>query len=208
VLSKKTENVGAKPKAIAAKGFSSAFCPLPSLNCRKDTPMAQERQGEITFKGNPMTLIGPELNVGDTAPDFNAVAADLSPVNLSTDAGKKRLVIAVPSLDTAVCSLETKKFSDRIKELSGDTVAYVVSMDLPFAQKRYCGSEGVDNIKTVSDYREASFGESFGVLIKELKLLARSVFVIDPNNKITYKEIVNEVTHEPNYDAAIAAAKA
>jgi thiol peroxidase len=169
--------------------------------------MSQERQGVITFKGNPMTLVGPELNVGDTAPDFNAVGADLSPINLSTDAGKTRLVIAVPSLDTAVCSLETKKFSDRVKELSGDTVAYVVSMDLPFAQKRFCGSEGVDNIKTVSDYREASFAENYGILIKELKLLARSVFVIDPNNKITYKQIVNEVTNEPDYDAAINAVK-
>jgi thiol peroxidase len=167
--------------------------------------MPQERPGAVTFKGNPMTLVGPELNVGDAAPDFAAVAADLSPVSLSTDAGKTRLVIAVPSLDTAVCSLETKKFSDRAKELPDNAVVYVVSADLPFAQKRFCGAEGIDNVKTVSDHRSLSFAKRYGILIDELKLLARSVFVIGPDDHLAYQEIVPEVTNEPNYDAAIDA---
>lgn len=169
--------------------------------------MAQERQGIISFKGNPMTLVGPELQIGQDAPRFQAVGDDLSPITLDTDAGKTRLILAVPSLDTSVCSLETKKFSDRAKELSEDVVVYVVSMDLPFAQKRFCGAEGIQNVKTLSDYQDRSFAENYGVLIKELKLLARSVFVVDANGRLTYQEIVPEVTDEPSYDAAIDAAK-
>jgi thioredoxin-dependent peroxiredoxin len=170
--------------------------------------MPEERAVAITFKGNPMTLIGPELNVGDTAPDFNVIANDLSPVNLATDAGKTRLLISVPSLDTAVCSLEAKTFSDRAKELSDNVAVYVISADLPFAQKRFCGSEGIENIKTLSDHRELSFAKNYGVLIKELSLLARTVWVVSPDNKITYKQIVQEATQEPDYNAAIAAAQA
>jgi thiol peroxidase len=117
-------------------------------------------------------------------------------------------VVAVPSLDTAVCSLETKKFSDRVRDLPENSVVYVVSADLPFAQKRFCATEGIENVKTLSDHRDLSFATNYGVLIRELKLLARSIFVIDPQNKISYKEIVSEVTQEPDYNAAIAATQA
>ena len=167
--------------------------------------MALERTNVITFKGNPMTLVGPEINVGDDAPNFQVLASDLSQVNLHTDEGRVRLIIAVPSLDTPVCSLETKTFSSRVKDLPENSVVYVVSADLPFAQKRFCATEGIENVRTLSDHRDLSFATSYGILIKELKLLARSVFVIDPDNKIAYKEIVSEVTNEPNYNAAIDA---
>ena len=168
--------------------------------------MALERTGVVTFKGNPMTLVGPELNVGDDAPNFQILGSDLSGVNLHTDEGRVRLIVAVPSLDTPVCALETRTFSSRVKDLPGNSVVYVVSADLPFAQKRFCATEGIENIRTLSDHRDLSFATSYGILIKELKLLARSVFVIDPNNKISYIEIVDEVTNEPNYNAAVDAA--
>jgi thioredoxin-dependent peroxiredoxin len=170
--------------------------------------MAQERTGVITFKGAPMTLIGPEINVGNPAPNFSVLASDLSQVNLHSDEGRVRLVVAVPSLDTAVCSLETKKFSGRVRDLPENSVVYVVSADLPFAQKRFCATEGIENVRTLSDHRDLSFATSYGILIQELKLLARSIFVIDPNNKIAYKEIVSEVTEEPNYNAAVEATQA
>ncbi len=170
-------------------------------------PSNDERPGAVTFKGAPMTLVGPDLHVGDSAPDFEAIGKDLSPVTLGTDAGKTRLFIVVPSLDTSVCSLETKKFNDRVKALPDSVVAYVISADLPFAQNRYASAEGVDSVKTVSDHRDLSFARNYGVLIQELKLLARSVFVVSPDNTVTYKEIVPEVTNEPDYDAALAAAK-
>jgi len=169
--------------------------------------MPEERQGAVTFKGNPMTLVGPDPQVGAEAPDFNVIDATLSPVTRATDAGKVRLIIAVPSLDTPVCSLETKKFSDRIKELPNGVVTYVISADLPFAQKRFCGTEGIDNVRTLSDHRDLSFARHYGVLIQDLKLLARSVFVLDAGSRLTYKQVVSEVTNEPDYDAALAAAQ-
>ncbi|MBW3625365.1 MAG: thiol peroxidase [Armatimonadetes bacterium] len=170
--------------------------------------MALERLGAVTFKGAPMTLVGPELQVGDDAPNFNVISSDLSQVNLHSDEGRVRLVIAVPSLDTPVCSLETKTFSGHVKDLPENSVVYVVSADLPFAQKRFCATEGIENVKTLSDHREMSFATNYGVLIKELQLLARSVFVIDPQNKISYKQIVGEITSEPDYHAALSATQA
>ncbi len=166
-----------------------------------------ERAGVVTFKGNPLTLLGREVKVGDKAPDFKVVDNGLQAVTLADTAGTARIFVAVPSLDTPVCDLETRRFNEEAAKL-GDVKVYVVSLDLPFAQKRWCGAAGVENVQTLSDYQDRSFGENYGVLIKELKLLARSVFVVDKNDTVTYVEIVPEVTSEPNYEAALAAAKA
>ena len=165
----------------------------------------QERQGVITFKGNPMTLIGPEIKVGDKAPEFSVLANDLSPVTLADSKGKTRLIVSVPSVDTPVCDMEVRRFNQEASKLANVEVL-VVSMDLPFAQKRWCGAEGISNVKTASDHRDASFGKAFGVLIKELRLEARAVFVVDATDTVIYKEIVSEVTQEPNYEAALQAA--
>lgn len=167
-----------------------------------------EKTGIITFKGNPMTLLGPELNVGDAAPDFAVVDNGLAAVSLSNYAGKIKIISAVPSLDTPVCDTETRRFNQEAASLPGDIVVLTVSLDLPFAQKRWCGAAGIDKVVTLSDYRERSFGLGYGVLIKELLLLTRAVFVVDAANIIRYIQIVPEVTGEPDYAAAIAAAKA
>jgi thioredoxin-dependent peroxiredoxin len=169
--------------------------------------MAQERTGIITFKGNPMTLLGPEVKVGDAAPDFQVVDNGLQPVTLASAKGKVQLITVVPSLDTPVCDTMTRKFNEEAAKLPADVAVYTVSMDLPFAQKRWCGNAGIEKVQTLSDYQERSFGLAYGVLIKELKLLARSVFVIDKAGKVAYREIVKEVTAEPDYAAALAAAK-
>lgn len=167
-----------------------------------------EKTGIITFKGNPMTLLGPELKVGDTAPDFAVVDNGLAGVSLATHAGKVKIISAVPSLDTPVCDTETRRFNQEAAALPGDVVVLTVSLDLPFAQKRWCGAAGIDKVVTLSDYRERSFGLGYGVLIKELLLLTRAVFVVDAANTIRYIQIVPEVTAEPDYAAAIATAKA
>jgi len=169
--------------------------------------MAQERTGVITFKGNPMTLLGPDVKVGDAAPGFTVVDTGLQPVTLGDSSGKVRLITVVPSLDTPVCDTMTRKFNEQVASLPDDVVAYTVSLDLPFAQKRWCGNAGIEKVRTLSDYQERSFGLAYGLLIKELKLLARAVFVIDRNGKVAYREIVGEVTAEPDYAAALAAVK-
>ena len=175
-------------------------------NSDERTPSMQERTGEITFKGNPLTLVGAGLKVGDKAPDFTAIGNDLSPVKLGDHKGKVLILSAVPSLDTPVCDAETRKFNEKAGSLKGVTVL-TVSMDLPFAQKRWCAAAGVENVITVSDHRDADFGHKYGVLIKELRLLARCVFVVDRDGKIAYIQLVNEVTNEPDYDAVLAAVK-
>ena len=167
------------------------------------TTMAQD--ATITMKGNPLTLVGKMPNVGDKAPDFVVVANDLKEVRLSDFAGKATLLISVPSLDTSVCSMEAHKFNQEAARMSEEFTVAVISMDLPFAQKRWCGAEHADSIKTLSDHRQASFGQAYGVLIKELRLLARAVFAIDKSGTIRYVELVREVTHEPNYDTALKA---
>jgi thiol peroxidase len=167
-----------------------------------------EKTGIITFKGNPMTLLGPELKVGDTAPDFVVADNGLAAVTLSSYAGKIKIITAVPSLDTPVCDTETRRFNQEAAALPGEVVVLTVSLDLPFAQKRWCGAAGIDKVVTLSDYRERSFGLGYGVLIKELLLLSRAVFVVDAANIIRYIQIVPEVTAEPDYAAAISAAKA
>lgn len=166
-----------------------------------------EKTGIITFKGNPMTLLGPELKAGDPAPDFVVVDNGLAAVNLSSFAGKVKIISAVPSLDTPVCDTETRRFNQEAASLPGEAVVVTVSLDLPFAQKRWCGAAGIDRVVTLSDYRDRSFGLGYGVLIKELLLLTRAVFVVDAANTIRYIQIVPEVTAEPDYAAVIAAAK-
>ncbi|WP_028400797.1 thiol peroxidase [Ectobacillus panaciterrae] len=161
----------------------------------------------VTFKGNPMTLIGSEVKVGDQAPDFTVLANDLSPVTLDTYKGAVKLISVVPSIDTGVCDAQTRRFNEEASKVENVKVL-TVSVDLPFAQKRWCASNGLENVVTLSDHRDLSFGEAFGVAIKELRLLARAVFVVDSEDKVTYVEYVSEATNHPNYEAAIEAAKA
>ena len=161
----------------------------------------------VTMKGNPLALIGSPVSVGDPAPDFEVVANDLAPIKFSAFRGKVCVISSVPSLDTSVCSLQTKKFNEQAAALGDDVVILTISMDLPFAQKRWCGAEGVEAVRTLSDHREAEFGAAFGVLIDELRLLARAVFVVDADGIIRYKQIVDELTSEPDYDSAIRAVK-
>jgi thiol peroxidase len=166
-----------------------------------------ERSGIITFKGNPFTLLGPALKVGDKAPDFTVVDNGLAPVSLASSAGRIRIISAVPSLDTPVCDTETRRFNQEAAGLPEAVVVLTISLDLPFAQKRWCGAAGIDKVMTLSDYRERSFGQNYGVLIKELLLLTRAIFVVDAQGVIRYIQIVPEVTSEPDYAAVIAAAK-
>ncbi len=166
-----------------------------------------DRKGAVTMKGNPLTLTGNEIKIGQPAPDVTLVANDLSPVNLSSFKGKKIVVLSMPSLDTGVCDMETRKFNEEATKLGPEVKILAVTMDLPFAQKRWCGAAGVKNVLTLSDYKEASFGNAFGVLIKELKLLARTIFVIDSQGKVQYSQVVKEVTSEPDYAAVIDAVK-
>ena len=167
----------------------------------------KERAGLVTMKGNPVTLIGNEIKVGQKAPDAKLVANDLSTVKLSSLAGKVRIIASVPSLDTPVCDMETRRFNEEAGRLGDGLVVLTVSMDLPFAQKRWCGAAGVKNVQTLSDHREAAFGKAYGVLIKDVRLLARAVFVVDKNGVVRYQELVKEIATEPNYEAALKAAK-
>lgn len=167
----------------------------------------KERKGIITMKGNPLTLVGEELKVGDRAPDVEVLNNDLAPVKLSSFKGKIVIVASVPSLDTPICDLETRRFNQEAEALGQDVVVATISMDLPFAQKRWCGAAGVDRVMTFSDHREASFGEAYGVLIQELRLLARAIFIIDRDGVIKDIQIVKEVAEEPDYDAVLAKVK-
>ncbi|MDQ0245906.1 thiol peroxidase [Bacillus fengqiuensis] len=161
----------------------------------------------VTFKGNAVTLMGSQVKAGDKAPNFTVLANDLSEVTLDGTKGSVRLISVVPSIDTGVCDAQTRRFNEEAAKLDNVKVL-TVSVDLPFAQKRWCGANGIENVQTVSDHRDLSFGEAYGVAIKELRLLARAVFVINSNDEVTYAEYVNEVTDHPNYEAAIEAAKA
>jgi thiol peroxidase len=160
----------------------------------------------ITFKGNNVTLLGNEVRVGDQAPDFSVLANDLSTVTLADSKGLVRLISVVPSIDTGVCDAQTRRFNEEASSL-GDVKILTISVDLPFAQKRWCGANGIEKVQTLSDHRDLSFGEAYGVHIKELRLLARAVFVVDRHDQITYVEYVKEATDHPNYEAAIEAAK-
>ncbi|HZT36949.1 MAG TPA: thiol peroxidase [Bryobacteraceae bacterium] len=165
-----------------------------------------ERPGATTLKGNPLTLIGPELKIGDRAPDFETVDDRLQTVKLADTGNNVRIFSVVPSLDTPVCDAQTKRFNEEASQLHGVDI-YTVSMDLPFAQKRWCGTFGVDHVKMLSDHRSGSFGEHYGTLIKELRIESRAIFVVDRDNILRYVEYVKEVADHPNYEAALAAAR-
>lgn len=168
--------------------------------------MSQERSA--TLKGNPITLVGPQLAVGNAAPDFTLNKNLLETASLKDFAGKIKLVSVVPSLDTGVCDAQTRRFNEEASKLGDNVVILTVSADLPFAQARWCGAAGVDRVVTLSDYKDNSFAKAYGVFIKELHLDMRSIFVIDRNDQITYVEVLGEMTEHPNYEAAIAAVKA
>jgi thiol peroxidase len=164
-----------------------------------------ERKNIITMKGNPLTLIGPDINVGDRAPDFTVLDSELNQVGLNAFTGKVKIISVTPSLDTTVCDLQARRFNHEAASLPEDVVVLNISMDLPFAISRFCTAAGIDRVKGLSDHRDASFGAAYGVLIKELRLLARSIFIIDKDNVVQYKEIVQEQTHHPDYDKALSA---
>ena len=169
----------------------------------------QKRANATTLKGTGLTLVGPALKAGDSAPDFTCATGMMDKLSLAGTPAKARLFSVVPSLDTKVCSIQTKKFNDALAELKDTVACYTVSMDLPFAQGRYCGAEGIGNMKTMSDTHDHSFGKAYGVLIEgvAMPLLCRAVFVVDAKGAIAHAEYVGEITSEPNYDAAIAALK-
>lgn len=170
--------------------------------------MAQERKNAVTFQGGPLTLIGPEIKTGDKAPDFKLIDTGLKPVTLADSKGKTRLVSVVPSIDTPVCDLQTKRFNQEASKLPANVAVLTVSMDLPFAQGRWCGLAGADKVQMLSDYQEHSFGQAYGVLIKELQLLSRAVFIIGPDDKVQYAEYVREITQPPDYEKVLGFIKA
>ena len=167
----------------------------------------EENSEIITMKGNSLTLVGKQPKVGDHAPDFEVLNNDLSPVKLSPFNGKVCVIASIPSLDTPVCDMETRRFNEEAGTLGSDVAILTISMDLPFAQKRWCGAAGVDKVTTLSDHMGASFGEAYGVLIKELRLLARAVFVVDGDGVVQYVQIVKEVADEPDYEDVLEALK-
>lgn len=169
--------------------------------------MSVERPGAVTFKGQPLTLVGPELKPGDKAPDFTVIDQSLHPASLKDYAGKVVLLSVVPSLDTGICSAQTKRFNEEATKLPEDVAILTVSMDLPFAQARFCGAENIDRVKVLSDHRDASFAQAYGTLVKELRLECRAIFVIDRDGIIRYVEYVPEIASHPNYDAALEAVK-
>jgi len=167
----------------------------------------KEFPNAVTLKGNPMTLVGNEVKVGDKAPDFTVVANDLSNVTFGNFKGKKIILSAVPSLDTPVCDIETRRFNEEAGKLGNGVTVLTISTDLPFAQKRWCGASGVKNVQVLSDHRETSFGSNYGVLIKGLRILARAIFVVDANGVVQYKQVVKEIATEPDYSAVLEAVK-
>lgn len=168
--------------------------------------MAVERPGVVTMRGNPVTLVGPEVKVGDAAPEFTVLGRDLSPVSSDRFKGKTRIISAVPSVDTPVCDAQTKRFNEEAAKLPGVEVL-TISMDLPFAMNRWCAAAGVDKVQLLSDHRDASFGQNWGTLIKELRLLTRAVFVVDKNDRVVHAEYVKEIASHPDYNAALDAAR-
>ena len=169
--------------------------------------MAEERKGAVTMRGNPLTLVGPELKAGQKAPGFTVVGKGLAPATLDQFKGKVKIITTVPSLDTPVCDTEIRRFNEEAAKLPGDVQVLTISMDLPFAQARWCGAAGVDKVTPLSDWQRAEFGEKYGALIKELHLLARAVFVVDKNDNVTHVEYVKEVANQPDYEAALSAAR-
>jgi thiol peroxidase len=169
--------------------------------------MMQERSGLITIRGNPLTLLGNEVKTGEVAPEFVSLDNDLTPIKFSSYRNRLCIISSVPSLDTPICDIETRKFNEEASKLGDKIQILTISMDLPFAQKRWCGAAGVNKIQTLSDHREAQFGTAYGVLIKELRLLARAVFIVDQKGRIQYIQLVKEITNEPNYEEIWSALK-
>jgi thiol peroxidase len=167
----------------------------------------KERAGLVTMGGNPLTLVGNEVRTGEMAPDFAALDPDLTPIKLSSYRGKTCVISSVPSLDTPVCDMETRKFNEEATKLGEKIQILTVSMDLPFAQKRWCGAAGVNKLQTLSDHKDAQFGLAYGVLIKELRLLARAVFLVDQKGVLQYIQLVKEIASEPNYEEVWSALK-
>jgi len=180
-----------------------AVMSLAATGCQTKVPV--ERSGAVTLRGEPVTLVGEPVEVGQAAPDFVAVAMDMSEKRLSDYTGRPVVLSVVPSVDTKVCSLQTQRFNEAVAALSDDAVVLTISMDLPMAQQRFCAAEGVDNVVMLSDYRYWDFAKSYGLRIKESGLLARAVYVISPQGKVVYKQLVPELTTEPDYDAALNA---
>jgi thiol peroxidase len=169
--------------------------------------MAEERKGAVTMRGNPLTLVGPEIKPGHKAPSFSAVGKGLATVTLDQFKGKVKIISAVPSLDTPVCDAETRRFNEEAAKLPGGVEILTISMDLPFAQARWCGAAGVDKVTMLSDYKDRDFGAKYGVVMKENGLFARAVFVLDKNDNVAHVEYVKEVANQPDYDAVLNAAR-
>lgn len=167
--------------------------------------MTQKRENAVTMHGNGVTLVGPELKVGDSAPDFSLASKDLSTVTLADSSGKTRLLIIVPSLDTGTCEKETVEFNKRLSDLSDNFVVYLISKDLPFAQTRFCGAKDITALQTLSAYKDDTFGKAYGLLMESNHLLARAIYVLDPSGKVSYAQLVPEVADEPNYDEVLDA---
>lgn len=195
-----SQKQSAAPEAPASSSQAASAAGQPAAG--------PERTGVVTMQGNPLTLIGPALAIGSTLPDFVLTANDMSDLSGAGYKDKVLVLSVLPSLDTGVCALQTRTFNQKASQLSEDVVILTVSMDLPFAQKRFCGAEGIDRVITASDYKHRSFGPSFGVLIKELGLLARAVFVVDRSGTIRHVEYVSEISQEPSYDSALQAVQA
>jgi thiol peroxidase len=197
----------ADPTVTTKTDADAGVCPPGAEGIAQVIEEMPTRPAEVTLRGEPLTLIGEAVEEGDQAPSFVAVAQDLTDKRLTDYAGKVLIVASVPSLDTGVCSKQTKTFNEQAAALGDQVTLLTVSMDLPFAQKRWCGAEGVEEVVTLSDYRHWSFGLEWGLRIKESGLLARSVYVVDPAGTVRYREIVSELTQEPDYEAALGAAK-
>ena len=184
-----------------------AVCTILFQGCITKENDMKARAGVITMKGKPLTLLGEDVKVGQKAPDCELVANDLSTVKLSSFRGRVCIISSVPSLDTHVCDIETRRFNEEASKLGSDTMVLTISMDLPFAQKRWCGAAGVERVQTLSDHRDAAFGKAYGVLIKELRLLARAIFIVDKTGVVRYIQVVPELSQEPDYDTVLKAAK-
>ncbi len=169
--------------------------------------MSIERDSAVTLKGNPITLIGPELKIGDKAPDFICDQGLMPKVSLADMGDSVKVFNVILSVDTPVCSAQTRRFNEEAANISGDLKIYTVSSDLPFAQKRFCGSEGIERVENISDYLGNNFGSAYGILIKDKGLLARAVFVLDKDNTVKHVEYVTEIASEPNFEAALSVIK-
>lgn len=184
--------------------FFVFFLCVPAIAGAQDSSAVPlERPGVVTLKGKPVTLLGPEIKTGDPAPDFTVQANDFSDVRLSDFKGTVKLIASVPSVDTPVCDLEIRRFNEEAVKMDRNVQVLIVSMDLPFAQKRFCGSAGIQNVKTYSDHSLAEFGLKYGVLIKDLRLLSRAIFIVDEKDIVRYIEIVPENGTPPDYDSAL-----